>query len=91
MFAWSLRATVITEKDHGAPPPGAPTGAAITRRFGMRGSTLGREARRRPDLELLVGPIEAAASTPDPSLEPHEVHQLELPEVDDALARRDDG
>ncbi len=57
----------------------------------MRGSTLGREARRRPDLELLVGPIEAAASTADPSLEPHDVRLLELPEADDAPSWRDDG
>ena len=39
----------------------------------MRGSGFAREARRRPELDLLVGPLEAAAmETPrsdDPALE----------------------
>jgi len=91
MFEWSLRASVITEKYHGAPPFGAPTGAAFTRRCGMRGSTLGKEARRRPELDLLVGPIEAASASSDTSSESHEQRLLELPEADDAPTWREDG
>jgi len=61
------------------------------RRCGVRGSTLGREARRRPELEPWVGPLEAAAASSDTSSEPHEQHVLELPETDDAPAWREDG
>lgn len=57
----------------------------------MRGSTHGREARRRPELDLLVGPIEAAAAWSDPSSEPNEQRQLELPEADEAPTRSEDG
>jgi hypothetical protein len=47
----------------------------------MGGSTLGREARRRPELDLLVGPIEAAAASADTSSEPHQQRVLELPQL----------
>jgi hypothetical protein len=57
----------------------------------MRGSTLGREARRRPELDLLVGPIEAAAASSDGSHEPQEQRVLELPEADDVPTWREDG
>ena len=57
----------------------------------MRGSTLGREARRRPELDLLVGPIEAAAASSDNSHEPQEQHVLELPEADDVPTWKEDG
>lgn len=46
----------------------------------MRGSELGREARRRPELDLMLGPLEAAArgdDTPRDAGEP----QLELIEL----------
>ena len=33
----------------------------------MRGSGFGREARRRPELDLMVGPLEAATMEDDPS------------------------
>ena len=33
----------------------------------MRGSGFGREARRRPELDLLVGPLEAATMEADGS------------------------
>jgi hypothetical protein len=33
----------------------------------MRGSGLGREARRRPELDLIVGPLEAATIEADSS------------------------
>ena len=33
----------------------------------MRGSGLGREARRRPELDLMVGPLEAATMEDDRS------------------------
>ncbi|MGZ5213077.1 MAG: hypothetical protein ACXWEJ_04360 [Actinomycetota bacterium] len=52
----------------------------------MRGSGFAREARRRPDLDLMVGPLEAATmeaedsrsdgSTPE-DVEP--IHPAELP------------
>ena len=48
----------------------------------MRGSGLGREARRRPELDLMLGPLEAAArgaDTPRDAGEP----QLELIELAD--------
>jgi hypothetical protein len=35
----------------------------------MRGSGTAREARRRPELDLLVGPLEAAGEAVDPELE----------------------
>jgi hypothetical protein len=46
----------------------------------MRSSGLGREARRRPELDLMLGPLEAAAwgvDTPRDAGEP----QLELIEL----------
>lgn len=57
----------------------------------MRGSALGREARRRPELDLLVGPIEATAASFDPPCEPQEQRVLELPEAEDVPTWREDG
>jgi hypothetical protein len=57
----------------------------------MRGSAIGREARRRPELDLLIGPIEAAAASSDDSDEPHEQRMLELPEAGDVPTWKEDG
>jgi hypothetical protein len=50
----------------------------------MQGSPLPREARRRPELDLLVGPLEAAAAAG--AVDPAEPERtiVELPDVDDA-------
>jgi hypothetical protein len=46
----------------------------------MRESGLGREARRRPELDLMLGPLEAAARSVDTFRDPGEP-QIELIEV----------
>jgi hypothetical protein len=56
----------------------------------MQGSPLPREARRRPDLDLLAGPLEAAAADSAAAPAP-ELTLLELPELNDAPMWRDDG
>ena len=48
----------------------------------MQGSRLGREARRRPELDLLLGPLEAAARRADTSRDARDP-QLELIELAD--------
>ena len=56
----------------------------------MQGSPLPREARRRPDLDLLAGPLEAAAAADSAAAAP-ELTLVELPDLDDAPMWRDDG
>ncbi|MEO8423535.1 MAG: hypothetical protein ABI595_06425 [Actinomycetota bacterium] len=58
----------------------------------MRGSGFGREARRRPELDLLVGPLEAATMEDDGA--PADVATLEDIELMDPAALptwREDG
>lgn len=57
----------------------------------MQGSPLPREARRRPELDLLVGPLEAAAAADAVHAAANAVHAaesertiVELPDLDDA-------
>jgi len=57
----------------------------------MQGSSLPREARRRPDLDLLAGPLEAAAAAAGVDAAESQLTLVELPEFDDAPAWRDDG
>jgi len=54
---------------------------------------LAREARRRPDMDLLVGPLEAAETSdttgrPDDALD---LRSLETDEADERPTWRDDG
>jgi hypothetical protein len=51
----------------------------------MRESGLGREARRRPELDLMLGPLEAAARAVDTFRDTGEP-QIELIEVADPVA-----
>ena len=55
----------------------------------MKGSPLPREARRRPELDLLAGPLEAAAATADDA--GSELTLVELPDPDDEPTWRVDG
>ena len=48
----------------------------------MLGSQLGREARRRPELDLMLGPLEAAARGVDTPRDA-DPQQLELIELED--------
>ncbi len=50
----------------------------------MQGSPLPREARRRPELDLLVGPLEAAAAADAVHAAESERTIVELPDLDDA-------
>jgi hypothetical protein len=55
----------------------------------MHGSGTAREARRRPDFDLLIGPLEAGGATDE-----DDVSQPELIELDDPSelpAWREDG
>lgn len=59
----------------------------------MRGSGLGREARRRPELDLMLGPLEAAAwgvDTPGDAGE-QQLELIELPDPVVLAAPREDG
>ena len=58
----------------------------------MRGSGYAREARRRPELDLLVGPLEAASiEGDDTSLEGSAVADLELVDPNELPTWREDG
>ncbi len=56
----------------------------------MQGSPLPREARRRPELDLLVGPLEAAAAEAASTSE-QPLTLVELPDLDDEPTWREDG
>jgi hypothetical protein len=57
----------------------------------MQRVPLPREARRRPDLDLLAGPLEAAAAADSVDAAAPELTLVELPDLDDAPLWRDDG
>ena len=58
----------------------------------MRGSGFAREARRRPELDLLVGPLEAASiEGDDTSLDGPAVADLELVDPNELPTWREDG
>ena len=58
----------------------------------MRGSGFAREARRRPELDLLVGPLEAASiEGDDPSSDGTAVADLELVDPNELPTWREDG
>jgi hypothetical protein len=59
------------------------------RRSAMRGS--GREARRRPELDLLVGPFEAATIDDDARSERSATEEIELVDPFEAPTWREDG
>jgi hypothetical protein len=50
---------------------------------------LAREARRRPDMDLLVGPLEAAE--PDPPTDPVRPDPFDIDAAEDRPAWREDG
>jgi hypothetical protein len=54
---------------------------------------LAREARRRPDLDLLVGPLEAAEPNPtaDPQIDPIGPDPFEAEGIEERPPWRDDG
>ena len=56
----------------------------------MRGSRVAREARRRPELDLLVGPLEAASIDGDDT-DGSAVADLELVDPNDVPTWREDG
>ena len=57
----------------------------------MRGSGFAREARRRPELDLLVGPIEAASIEGDATSDGGAVADLELVDPNELPTWREDG
>ena len=58
----------------------------------MRGSGFPREARRRPELDLLVGPLEAATMEPDGSVsDGSTLEDVELIETAELPTWREDG
>ncbi len=58
----------------------------------MRGSGFAREARRRPELDLLVGPLEAASiESDDMSSDASAVADHELVEPNELPTCREDG
>jgi hypothetical protein len=57
---------------------------AFARRLAMRDSGSGREARRRPELDLMLGPLEAAARSDDTSRDARET-KLGAIELDPAV------
>jgi len=60
----------------------------------MRGSRVGREARRRPELDLMVGPLEAAtmdAGEVGSSFDASTVEVVELTDPAEPPAWREDG
>jgi len=58
----------------------------------MRGSGFAREARRRPELDLLVGPLEAASIEGEvPSSDGTAVEDLELVDPNELPTWREDG
>ena len=58
----------------------------------MRGSGFAREARRRPELDLLVGPLEAASiESDDVSSDVNAVAELELDDPNELPTWREDG
>lgn len=58
----------------------------------MRGSGFAREARRRPELDLLVGPLEAASIEGDDALsDGSTVADLELVDPNELPTWREDG
>ena len=58
----------------------------------MRGSGFAREARRRPELDLLVGPLEAASiENDDMSSDASAVADLELVDPNELPTWREDG
>ena len=56
----------------------------------MRGSGFAREARRRPELDLLVGPLEAATIDDDRS-DASTTEEIELPDPAVLPTWREDG
>ena len=56
----------------------------------MRGSGVAREARRRPELDLLVGPLEAASIEADDT-DGSTVADLELVDPNEVPTWREDG
>ena len=57
----------------------------------MQGSPLPREARRRPELDLLAGPLEAAAASDASAATEPQLTLVELPDLADTPTRREDG
>ena len=60
----------------------------------MRGSGFAREARRRPELDLLVGPLEAASIEHDDDASSSDVTavaELELADPNELPTWREDG
>jgi hypothetical protein len=58
----------------------------------MRGSGYAREARRRPELDLLVGPLEAASiEHDDTSLDGAAMADMELVDPNELPTWREDG
>jgi hypothetical protein len=58
----------------------------------MRGSGFGREARRRPELDLLVGPLEAATIDDDEARsDASTIEEIELPDPAVLPTWREDG
>ena len=58
----------------------------------MRGSGFAREARRRPELDLLVGPLEASSIEGEaPSSDGTAVEDLELVDPNELPTWREDG
>jgi hypothetical protein len=58
----------------------------------MRGSGFAREARRRPELDLLVGPLEAASiESDDVSPDASAVADVELVDPNELPTWREDG
>jgi hypothetical protein len=57
----------------------------------MQTSGSGREARRRPDLDLLLGPFEAATTGTDTSHEGSTPEDVELTEAPEPPTWREDG
>jgi len=58
----------------------------------MRGSGFAREARRRPELDLMVGPLEAASIEGEaPSSDGTAVGDLELVDPNELPTWREDG
>ena len=57
----------------------------------MHGSPLPREARRRPELDLLAGPLEAAAAAEAAETREPQLTLVELSELSDQLGSREEG
>jgi len=52
---------------------------------------LAREARRRPDMELLVGPLEAATDAPEESADPVDLTSFDADATEARPTWREDG